>query len=121
MKQNVRTSVSLAVLVVSILSVSPCSGFFQSSDEAAIQTVIARFFTDFQKRDLAASMGQWHQQSPYLAANRDSLQKMFASADTIEVKKADITRTAIDSNKATLRVALELNAFDSKTTAKPNA
>lgn len=83
----------------------------QSDTEAALRALTEKFFAAYQEKDLNRLKEMWSAKSPELAA----LQQSFATVEKIELKSVSIVKITVDGDKATVRVAAEMNAADSKT------
>jgi tetratricopeptide (TPR) repeat protein len=78
-------------------------------DEAALRTLVVKYFDAYAKKDLDAAMALWSKESPGVVSRRDRLQVMFAIEDC---KFADpaISRIKIEDSRASARVVIERNA-----------
>lgn len=86
----------------------------QSDDKAAVQRVVGKFFDAFQQKDLTGLMALWSENSPDLTAGRQTMQQTFATYRTIEVKNPMLTRITIDTDKASVELAFELNVVSTQ-------
>lgn len=109
----VRTSsLFVAVSLAACLTVIAAR---QSADEADLRLLVERFFDAYQKKNIEAVMSMWDEKSPNFAAGKKSFQQTFLANDKIELKNLLVRELVVDKEKATLRVAVDLQAIDSKT------
>src|ERR1051325_751570 len=102
-------------LVPLFLFYAPPAALGQAPDEAAIRSLAQRYFDLYQKRDVGGLVEMWHGKSPNLAAAQQALEKTFTEQDRIEVMNLTVRKVTIEGDKASARVALEVNAFEAKT------
>jgi CHAT domain-containing protein/tetratricopeptide (TPR) repeat protein len=101
------------------LSISvPSFAQTSSQDEVRLRSFVERYFAAYEKKDLPELLGLWSQKSPDLAANRKSLQDSFAATQKIEIKALTIDRVIFDGAKAQVRLGVEIQALDAKS-SKP--
>jgi CHAT domain-containing protein/tetratricopeptide (TPR) repeat protein len=95
----------------------PTSGFAQTSsqDEISIRLLIEKFFAAYEKRELNELLGLWSEKSPDLATNKKALEATFTATQKLEINALAIGKITVDGDKASLRLALEVNAIDAKT------
>ena len=91
-----------------------------ASDDAALLALVQEFYGSYAKKDLDGFLQLWSSRSPELATRRETMQKLFADHEKIEVKGLVIRRLVVEGDKAKLRVEIELNAIEIKT-GKPAA
>ena len=89
-----------------------------ASDDVALRALVEEFYGSYAKKDLEGSLRLWSVRSPERATRRESMQKLFADLEKIEVKGLVIRKMAVEGEKATLRVELEMTAIEVKT-SKP--
>src|SRR5262249_5122059 len=92
----------------------------ESQDELALRALAEEFYSSYAKKDLYGFLRLWSARAPELAARRQTMQKLFADHEKIEVKGPVIRKMAVEGEKAKLRVELEMNAIEVKT-GKPAA
>jgi CHAT domain-containing protein/Tfp pilus assembly protein PilF len=104
------------------LNLSICMSVFmnpiapaQSSDDPNLRTLIERFFSAYQKKDLAGVTELWSERSPELEDARLALQKTFAENDRIWLDSLLLRKLTILGQKAVVRIAVDVSAVDSKT------
>ena len=85
-----------------------------SPDEASLRTAVSQYFELFAKKDSDALLKCWSAGAPDLEARKKEWQQEFAANDHIEVRNLTILRLAIDGDKATVRVAVEITASEGK-------
>ena len=83
--------------------------------ETAVRSVVDELFVSYASEDLEGYMKLWSAKSPDLEARRKALQDLFAASEKIEVKSVAIRKVKLESEKASVRVALEINALNVKT------
>lgn len=86
-----------------------------AADEAALRTLAEEFYAAYPKKDLDCFLRLWSAKAPELAARRETMQKLFAENEKIEVKGLAIRKMAVEPEKAMLRVEFEMNAIEVKT------
>jgi CHAT domain-containing protein/Tfp pilus assembly protein PilF len=91
-----------------------------ASDDAALRALVEEFYGSYAKKDLDGFLRLWSAKSPELATRRETMQKLFADLEKIEVKGLVIRKMAVEGEKAKLRVELEMGAIEVKT-SKPAA
>src|SRR5262245_37063348 len=91
-----------------------------AADEVALRALAEEFYTGYAKKDLEGFIQLWSAKAPELAARRQTMQKLFADHEKIEVKGPVIRKIAVDGEKAKLRVEVEIIAIEVKT-GKPAA
>jgi CHAT domain-containing protein len=87
----------------------------QTNDEAALRSLVEQFYAAFARKDLAAYLKLWSEKSPDFKSLQKSTQDLFNSLDHIEMKSLSVTKLALESDKATARLSLEIVAVDAKT------
>ncbi|HEY6806757.1 MAG TPA: tetratricopeptide repeat protein [Pyrinomonadaceae bacterium] len=91
-----------------------------ASDNTALHALVEEFYGSYARKDLAGFVRLWSSKSPELAARRETMQKLFVDNEKIEVKDLVIRKIAVDGEKAKLRIELEVDAIEVKT-SKPAA
>src|SRR6185369_5348931 len=89
-----------------------------ASDDAALRALVQEFYGSYAKKDLDGFLRLWSVKSPELTARRETMQKLFADNEKIEIKGLVIRQMAVEGEKAKLRVELEMSAIEVKT-SKP--
>lgn len=92
----------------------------QSDDEAAVRSLVERYFEAWRKEDLDAAAGLWSEKSPDLAAGKSRLQTLFSANDRIEVRNLQLRRLAVEGERASTLATFELNPIEVGT-SKPAA
>jgi CHAT domain-containing protein/tetratricopeptide (TPR) repeat protein len=82
--------------------------------ETALRGVVEEFFSAYAKEDLERFIGLWSINSPELQSRRKVMQEVFAANERIEVKTLTISKVKAESEKASVRVAIEITALDMK-------
>src|SRR5260370_11437694 len=95
-------------------------GSASAADEAALRALAEQFYAAPAKKDLDGFLQLWSAKAPALAARRQTMEKLFADNEKIEVKGVVIRKTALEGETAKLRVEVEMNAIEVKT-GKPAA
>jgi CHAT domain-containing protein/Tfp pilus assembly protein PilF len=114
-------SVILVCLLLSSVSAQDESRTRPSAaDDAALRALVEEFYGSYAKKDLDSFLQLWSAKAPELAARRETMQKLFADNEKIEVKDLVIRQMAVEGEKAKLRVELEISAIEVKT-SKPAA
>lgn len=95
-----------------------------AEDEAALHSIVERFFAAYSKEDLDGFMALWSGKSPEYAQSKRAMQKIFAESEQIEVKGLAIRKITVGAGVPTsplkVRVFIEMSAVDVKT-GKPAA
>src|SRR5262249_2280906 len=86
-----------------------------AADELALRALAEEFYASYAKKDLDGFLRLWSARAPELAARRQTMQKLFADHEKIEVKGLVIRKMAVEAEKAKLRVELEMSAIEVKT------
>jgi CHAT domain-containing protein/Tfp pilus assembly protein PilF len=89
----------------------------QTGQDAAVRSLVEKFFLAFQKEELAPLMSMWSEQSPDRVSSRQSFQNIFNRVDKIQITNLVIRKVTFDSDRATVRVACEMAALDAKSGA----
>ena len=105
-------AITLAVLLV--LSEAPLAFGQTRDDDTTIKNLVEKLFSAYQSEDLDGLMKLWSEKSPEVAAGKKSFQQAFEANDRIEVKSLAVRKLAVEGEKATVRVALEMGAVDAK-------
>lgn len=112
-----RTAFRLSLILIAALCSQPFNNAQNSSSETErnLRAVVDELFAAYAREDVDSYMRLWSAKSPEVMARRKALQDVFAANDKIEVKSLTISRVKADSEKASLRVAIEIAALDAKT------
>src|SRR5262245_31373129 len=86
-----------------------------STHEAAVRALVEQFLATYAKKDLESLMRLFSTKSPDLPARKESLQKVFADNDHIEIVSLSIIKLNVNGDQANARVLLEMNGLDTKT------
>jgi CHAT domain-containing protein/uncharacterized protein HemY len=87
----------------------------QSTDEASVRSLAARYFDLYQRKDTAGVLRMWNEKSPDFAATQQGLQKIFAETDKLELKQLTIGKVSLDGDKASVRVSFEISGMQVQT------
>jgi hypothetical protein len=71
----------------------------QSTDEASVRSLAARYFDLYQRKDAAGVLRMWNEKSPDFAVAQQSLQKTFTETDKLELKHLTIGKVSFDGDK----------------------
>jgi CHAT domain-containing protein len=88
-----------------------------SSQEAALRQLVERFFAAYGRKNLDALLPLWSQDSPNVAAHKQSLEQQFATEDFSFATPA-ISRIVVEGDKASLRTTVDLTAINLKSKKK---
>jgi CHAT domain-containing protein len=116
------TASRLSLILVGVLSLQTL-GLAQdtpAADENALRTVAEELFASYPSENLEAFMALWSAKSPETASRRKAMQELFAANEKIEAKDLSISKVKVESDKASLRITVEITALDGKT-GKPAA
>src|SRR5215831_11554719 len=109
------------LLAILFTGLFPSGARGQDADRKEIEALVHRFFAAYQKRDLAGIMALWEGGSPDLATARESFEKTFGPAQSIQVKNLEVMRIDVSGQRAMVRVGFELAVTDSKSAGKGEA
>jgi CHAT domain-containing protein/tetratricopeptide (TPR) repeat protein len=101
-------------LLFCLLICAPSFAQTSSADEASLRSLIQRYFVIYEKRDLNELLKLWSEKSPDLASNRKSLEDTFAKSSRIELKGLSLGKMTIHTDKAQMRLGVEITAIDAK-------
>jgi hypothetical protein len=73
-------------------------------DEAAVKAVVTEFFNLYPKKDSAAVSRLWSEKSPYLAAHKKELERIFAAAGQIDAKNVAFGMISVEGENVKIRV-----------------
>lgn len=107
----------LAALIASVMLLSTISAAQdrKSADEEAVRRLADQYFAAFRSKEVAKPMSFWSTNSQDLASRREQMQELFARIDNIEIRNLEVRSTAIDGDKAVMRVAVEVLGVETKT------
>src|SRR5262245_58611289 len=95
-------------------------GSASAADEAALRALAQEFYSAYAKKDLDGFLRLWSARAPELAARRQAMQKLFADHEKIEVRDLALRKITVESEKAKLRVEVEIIVVEAKT-GKPSS
>ena len=112
-----RAAFLLSLILVVALGFQPSNHAQKNSPdtETSLRAVVDELFAAFAREDIEGYMKLWSAKSPDLASRRKVVQDLLAANDRIEVKSLSISKVKVESEKASVRVALEINAINEKT------
>lgn len=87
----------------------------QTSDEAALRSLIDKYFAAFAGEDANSLAQLWSQKSPDFEPAMKSLKGIFAALDRIEARELRAVRLGVEGERARVLVALELAAVVAET------
>jgi CHAT domain-containing protein len=96
----------------------PLSASAQTTDDAAIQKLIMSGYQSYAKKDAAALVSLFSQQSPYLPEFKLFIQQEFAITEKSKIESLRVNllrKLQIEGDKATGRVRVEIHAVDTDT------
>jgi tetratricopeptide (TPR) repeat protein len=88
-----------------------------SQEEAALRAVVERYFAAYGKKDLAGVLALWSEKSLELKAYKQSLQQQLAN-EYLSFGSPMISRVKVESEKASLRVTIDLTSINLKSQQK---
>ena len=115
-----RATLRLSLILIVTLWSQPLNHAQNNSSEAetALRRIVDELFATYAREDIEGYLKHWSAKSPDLAARRKELQHLFTANDKIEVKSLSISKVKVESENASVRVALEMTALNVKT-SKP--
>jgi CHAT domain-containing protein/Tfp pilus assembly protein PilF len=109
-----RVIISWSCLLFLVCSNIPQVATAQSpGDDSVIRKLVEEFFGRYQKSDLDGLISLWSEKSPDVITRRHEFQQTFARTK-IRLRKLTIGKTDVNKDKATIRVAVEIEAEDIK-------
>jgi CHAT domain-containing protein/Tfp pilus assembly protein PilF len=115
-------SISLCLLTLGLNLSGPALAWPQSTssapfEEASLRVVVEEYFSAYGRKDLAGVVALWSENSPSLAAYKQSLERQFTSED-LSFGRSAISRVKVESEKASLRVTIALTSVNRKNQQK---
>ena len=112
-----RAAFQLSLILVVALGFQPSTHAQKNSadTETALRPVVDELFVAYAREDIEGYVKLWSAKSPHLDARRKALQDLFAANEKIEVKSVAIRNLKEETEKASLRVSVEITALDVKT------
>jgi CHAT domain-containing protein/tetratricopeptide (TPR) repeat protein len=101
----------LITLLLAFAASAPSHASPQTSDEAALGELAARYFAAYAGRDLDALMKCWSALSPQYVARRRLMERLFTGTD-YKFSNVRVTGVRVDGAGATMRVSADRTAFD---------
>ncbi len=102
-------------LAIWLLCSLPAPALPQADEQTAIRRLAENYFAAYQKEDVEGVMSLWSAKSPEVAATRQSLQQTFADAEKIVVNIVKLGTATIETDRAKIRIAVEISAVEAKT------
>lgn len=87
----------------------------QGNEPPDIRTLIERFFSAYQKEDLEGVFALWSTKTPQLDQTRKNFQLTFDQNEKIEVTGLSIKESAMEADRAVVRLTAKVNAIASAT------
>ena len=124
-KQRWSSFATLAFLVSFTVFAEASLGQLQnrspaSIDRTALRKLAEEFYATYGNEDVDRLMCLWSSKSPHLESRRKTMEALFAANDNFAVKNLRFRKIAVDDEKASARVAVDIAAVDTKA-AKPAA
>jgi CHAT domain-containing protein len=112
-----RAALRLSLMLIAALSIQPFNHAQNNSPdtESTLRSVVNELFAAYAREDIDGYMKLWSPKSPDLDARRKELQQLFTANDKIEVKNLLMIKVKVDSEKASVRVAVDVSALVVKT------
>ena len=112
-----RAAFQLSLILVVALCFQPSNHAQKNSldTETTLRSLIDELFVAYASEDVEGYMKLWSAKAPDLEARRKALQDFFTANDKIEAKSVAIRKVKLESEKASMRVALEMTALNVKT------
>lgn len=107
----VRASLVFIISCALLLQVTTPLARAQSADETALRNLVTQYFEAYARKDAEAMQAAWSEKSPDAAASLKYLQRVFASAGTIELASLNVVKLEVSADKAWVRAALEMNVM----------
>lgn len=115
MSRHISRVFTLTLSLVLSFGFTPSLVAAQTDETAAIRKLVEQFFSAYAKEDIEGLMSLWSQDSTELTGSKQSFQKAFSDLNNIEIKNLSIRKVTIDTDKATVRLQMEISALDAKT------
>ena len=112
-----RAALRLSLILVAALCVQPFNHAQNNPPDAepALRSVVDELFAAYAKEDIDSYLKLWSPKSPDLEVRRKALHDLFTANEKIEVKSLSLSKVKVESEKASVRVALEITALNVKT------
>ena len=112
-----RAAFRLSLILIVALWAHPLNHAQNNSSEAetTLRHIVDELFAAYAREDIEGYLKHWSAKSPDLVARRKELQQLFTANDKIEVKNLLISKVKVDSEKASVRVAVDVSALVVKT------
>ena len=82
------------------------------TEAAALHSLAREFFAAYARKDMEGWLRTWSRKAQGLEARAQQTQKLFAELGAVELKELSVSQTAIQGEKASLRVTVEIRAVD---------
>lgn len=104
-------SLTLVLLLASTYFSSQSAYAFQSNqtEEPALRSLVERLYVSYANKDVEAYFSQWSSRSVAAERRRDVLRRAFVTLEKVEIKKLTFTQLKIETDKAEIRIVLELD------------
>lgn len=94
---------------------------YQTADERAVRSLAEQYFTAYAKKDLRGIMGLWSAKAPEIEMRRKTIDEMFKTQESIEVKSLSFLKLSVEGERARARLTVELVTLDAKTKRSASA
>lgn len=106
------STVAPATITVDSPPQSPNSS--QSADEAALRSLIERFYAACAKKDAPAALALWDDRSPAFIVQKSELETLVQS-EQVDVSRVTIGEVRVNGDSASVRASANIFAFNSST------
>ena len=112
-----RFAFRLSLILIVVLWAHPLNYAQNNASEAetTLRRIVDELFATYAREDIEGYLKHWSAKSPDLTARRKELQQLFTANDKIEVKNLLMSKVRVDSEKASVRVAVDVSAVVVKT------
>src|SRR5262249_25623848 len=108
--------VCLFAITLCFVSSMPLRASAQQDAQTSLRELVQEFCSRYERKDLEALMSLWSDVSPERTANKERLERVFASKSRITLADRSIRKTEIDGAKAVVRVSADQVTVDAKST-----
>lgn len=105
-------------LLLALICGAPLYARAQTPDETAIQKLIESGYQAYAKKDAAALVSYFSQQSPHLPEFKQFIQEEFASNEKVKIESLRVNllrNVKFEDDRATARVSVSIRAVDTET------
>lgn len=99
----------------------PLSSAAQSADEAALRTLLERFFSAYRAKDFEGLIALWTKAPSDLEAGKEALKRAFEEQEQLGLKELTVVRLTVDGDRASARISIAVGGAQAKPVTPANA